>query len=79
METPVRIIKVKIDPATFISDRKALLEELASMAGLSDEEINALFEELHAEPWCDDPAVLDAVIDKIAEKLGIIVQYEFPQ
>jgi len=69
----------RIDPALFISHRKAILDELASEAGMTDEEINALFEELGAEPWCDDPAVLDAVIDRVAAKLGVIVQYEFPQ
>jgi hypothetical protein len=48
-------------------------------AGMYGEEINALFEELNAEPWCDDAGVLDAAINRIAAKLGIIVQYEFPQ
>jgi hypothetical protein len=69
----------RIDPATFISDRKAILEELVIEAGLTDEEVNELFRELHAEPWCDDPGILDAVINKVAERLGFIVQYEFPQ
>jgi len=75
----VRVRVCRIDPATFVTDRKAILDELASEAGLSDEEINALFKELGAEPWADDPAVLDAVIDRVASKLGIIVQYDFPQ
>ena len=79
MEKKVRIRIYKIDPALFISQRKAILDELAGLAGLSDEEINAMFREYYAEPWCDDPAILDAVIDRVASKLGIIVQYEFPQ
>jgi hypothetical protein len=69
----------RIDPATFISDRKAILEELVIEAGLTDEEVNELFRELHAEPWCEDVGVLDAVIDKVAARLGIVIEYEFPQ
>jgi hypothetical protein len=69
----------RIDPATFITDRKAILEDLIIEANLYDDEINALFEELGAEPWADDPTILDAVIDRVAAKLGVIVQYEFPQ
>ena len=79
MAGKVRVRVYRIDPATFITDRKAILDELASEAGLSDEEINAMFREYYAEPWCDDPAILDAVIDRVASKLGIVVQYEFPQ
>ena len=75
----VKVRVYRIDPATFITDRKAILDELASEAGLSDEEINAMFRELNAEPWADDPAILDAVIDRVAAKLGIVVQYDFPQ
>jgi hypothetical protein len=78
-EEKIRVRIYRIDPAMFVSDRKAILEELVVEAGLTDEEVNKIFEEFHAEPWCDDPGVLDAVIDKVAEKLGIIVQYEFPQ
>jgi uncharacterized protein YjaZ len=74
-----KVVRVRIDPATFISDRKAVLEELVMEAGLTDEEVNELFRKRFAEPWCDDPAVLDSVINEVAEKLGIIVQYEFPQ
>jgi hypothetical protein len=69
----------RIDPATFITDRKAILEDLIIEANLYDDEINALFEELGAEPWAEDPGVLDAVINRIAARLGVIVQYEFPQ
>jgi len=69
----------RIDPATFITDRKAVLEDLMIEGDLYDEEVNKIFEELGAEPWCDDPGILDAVINKVAARLGIIVQYEFPQ
>ena len=69
----------RIDPSTFVSDRKAILEELVVEADMYDEEVNKMFEELGTEPWCEDPAVLDAVIDRVASRLGIIVQYEFPQ
>ena len=74
-----RVRVYRIDPATFITDRKAILEELVIEADMYDEEINALFREVGAEPWADDPAILDAVINRVAARLGIIVQYEFPQ
>jgi hypothetical protein len=69
----------RIDPAVFISARKAILEELMIEADLYDEDVNKIFEELGAEPWTENPGILDAVIDRVAAKLGIIVQYEFPQ
>ena len=75
----VRVRVCRIDPATFVTDRKAILDELAGLAGLSDEEVDVLFRELGAEPWADDPAVLDAIIRKTAARIGVIVQYEFPQ
>jgi hypothetical protein len=69
----------RVDPSTFVSDRKAILEELMIEADMYDEDVNKMFEELGAEPWCDDPAILDAVINRVAAKLGVIVRYEFPQ
>jgi hypothetical protein len=69
----------RIDPAMYISHRKAILEALADEAGMTDEEVDALFREFRAEPWSDDPGVLDAVINRIASRLGIVVQYEFAQ
>jgi hypothetical protein len=78
-EEKVRVRIYRIDPALFVSSRKAILSELASEAGMTDEEIHALFEEIGAKPWAEDPGVLDAVIKRVARRLGIVVQYEFPQ
>jgi hypothetical protein len=79
MEERERVRVYRIDPSTFITDRKAILEDLMIEADLYDEDVDKMFKELGAEPWADDPAILDAVINRIAAKLGITVQYEFPQ
>jgi hypothetical protein len=78
-EEKVRVRVYRIDPSLFISHRKAILSEIVREAGMTDEEVNALFEEIGAKPWVDDPGVLDAVIKRVARRLGIVVQYEFPQ
>ncbi|WP_288007622.1 hypothetical protein [Thermofilum sp.] len=75
MEKNVRVYR--IDPSNYVTARKAILEELMMEANMDDEEVNKIFEEFHTEPWSE--SVLDAVIDRVASRLGIVIRYEFPQ
>jgi hypothetical protein len=80
----------RISPELYISHRKGILGELIR-EGLNrgilelDEKAQPKFvgsseniwEEIRCEPWPDDAACIDAAINRIADRLGIIVEYEF--
>ena len=70
-----------IDPALFISHRKSVLDELISEAlregKMTVEDEEKMWKELNCEPWPDDPSLIDAAIDYVASRLGVIVKYEF--